>query len=132
MAGDKSVASFRNTFGRDLDSDDALEAEKAAAEAATNQQDLTGTQFVFSTEQVARDHEKALKGYESNGRSMSTAGKTTESTRLRLKEAQEQIEELQLELKAREKKPQRQPKPSDETKKPSKKEEKLTIRHIQS
>jgi hypothetical protein len=46
-AGDKSVASFRDTFGRDLDSDDGRVADKLAAEeAAKPPEDLTGTQFI--------------------------------------------------------------------------------------
>jgi hypothetical protein len=60
MAGDKSVALFWDTFGHDLDSDDELDAATLAAEAATTQKELTGAQFVFSTTQLARDHEKAL------------------------------------------------------------------------
>jgi hypothetical protein len=101
LAGNKSVTSFRDTFGRDLDSDDVREADKLAAmEAAKPQEDLIGTQFIFSKEQLHREHERALNGSESDGKSMSTAGKTTCSTRLALKEAQEQIAELKLALTA--------------------------------
>jgi hypothetical protein len=101
LAGDKSVASFRDTFGRDMDSDDGRENDKLAAEeAAKPHEDLTGTQFIFSKEQLIREHERAINGSESDGKSMSTAGKTTGSTRLALKEAQEQIAELQLALNA--------------------------------
>jgi hypothetical protein len=99
LTSDKSVASFRGTFGRATDSDDEREdASAAAAAAAEPPTVITGTQFVFSAEQVKRDHEKALAGSESDGRSMSTAGKTTDSTRLKLKEAQEQIADLRLAL----------------------------------
>lgn len=102
LAGDKSVASFRDTFGRDLDSDDGREASKLAAEeAAKPPEDLTGTQFTFSEEQILRDRERATNGSEPDGKSMSTAGKTTGSTRLALKEAQEQIAELRLALTAK-------------------------------
>ena len=97
LEGDKSVASFGATFGRTIDSDDEKEASIAAA-AAASIPDLTGTQFVFSPEQVARDHDKALLGSESDGKSMSTAGKTTDSIRLKFKEAQEEIAELKLAL----------------------------------
>jgi hypothetical protein len=99
LTSDKSVASFRGTFGRETDSDDEREdASAAAAAAAAPPTEITGTQFVFSHEQVQRDHEKALAGSVSDGRSMSTAGKTTDSTRLKLKEAQEQIADLKLAL----------------------------------
>jgi hypothetical protein len=107
LAGDKSVASFKDSFGRDLDSDDERDdANKAAeeAEAAKNQADLIGTKFLFSTAQLERDKERALEGYESDGRSMSTAGKTTESTRLKLKETQEELQELKLKNSERDKK----------------------------
>jgi hypothetical protein len=97
LAGDKSVASFRNTFGRDLDSDDGREDAKVAAEEAAKPiEDLTGTQFLFSKEQLHRENERALNDSESDGKSMSTAGKTTGSTRLALKEAQEELAELKL------------------------------------
>jgi hypothetical protein len=98
LAGDKSVASFGAAFGREQDSDDEKEAVATAAEAALVQEDLSGTQFVFSPDQVEREREKAILGSESEGRSMSTAGKTTGSTRLKLKEAEEQIAELRLAL----------------------------------
>jgi NifB/MoaA-like Fe-S oxidoreductase len=62
---------------------------------------MSGTQFVFSTEQVERENKCVALGSESDGRSMSTSGKTTESTQLKLKIAQEQIKELQLQLHAR-------------------------------
>ena len=102
LAGDKSIASFRDTFGRDRDSDDGKEAAAAAAaEAAKPAEDLSGTQFEFSTDQLAREHERAMNGSESDGKSMSTAGKTTGSTRLALKEAQEKIAELKLALTAK-------------------------------
>ena len=98
LASDKSVASFGATFGRELDSDDEKEANRAA-EAASKLPDLTGTQFVFSAQQLARANEKSNES-DSDGRSMSTAGKTTASTRLHLKEAQEKIAELEIALKA--------------------------------
>jgi hypothetical protein len=94
------VASFQDIFGQDLDSDDEQEAALAAAAAAIPP-DLTGTQFVFSPAQVARERKRALPGLASDGKSMSTCGKTTDSTRLRLKEAQEQIAELKLALGSR-------------------------------
>jgi hypothetical protein len=97
LAGDKSVASFKNAFGRDLDSDDGREDAKAAEEeAAKPPEDLTGTQFVFSKDQIETENERALHDSESDGKSMSTAGKTTGTTRLKLKEAQEELAELKL------------------------------------
>ena len=98
MAGDKSVASFGNAFGRDHDSDDERADASKAAQAAANPAPLTGAQFQFSAEQVSRERERADQSSESAGLSMSTAGKTTESTRLNLKIAQETIAELQLSL----------------------------------
>jgi hypothetical protein len=94
MAGDKSVASFRSTFGRDHDSDDDREDKSKADEAAANPAPLTGAKFEFSPEQVARERERADQLSESDGRSMSTAGKTTDSTRLNLKMAREEIADL--------------------------------------
>jgi hypothetical protein len=96
LAGDKSIASFKNAFGRDLDSEDGRENDKALAAAAATPEDLTGTQFIFSTDQIERENERALQGSESDGKSMSTAGKTTGTTRLKLKEAQEELAELRL------------------------------------
>ena len=101
MAGDKSIASFGDTFGRELDSDDERDAETAAEDAAKNQQEPSGTQFIFSPAQLEKDHKKALEGFESDGRSMSTAGKTTDSTRLQLKETREELQALKLVLQAR-------------------------------
>jgi hypothetical protein len=75
LAGDKSVASFGRAFGRDTNSDDAKEAEVKAAHEAANPPNLTGTQFIFSPDQVARENEKAEQGSASDGLSMSTAGK---------------------------------------------------------
>jgi hypothetical protein len=98
MAGDKSVASFHDTFGRDIDSDANKDIATAVAEAATHHQEPTETQFVFNKDQMTRDHKKAFQGSKADGRSMSTAGKMTASTRLKVKEEQKQIEELQLEL----------------------------------
>jgi len=112
LAGDKSVASFGVTFGREHDSDDEKEAATLAAEAALVTEDLSGTQFVFSSEQMERERERALLGSESEGRSMSTAGKTTASTRLKLKEAEEQIAELKLALAAQAATPKAQLKPA--------------------
>jgi hypothetical protein len=105
LASDKSVASFGGAFGRDNDSDDEKEAEVKAAYEAANPPDMTGTQFIFSPDQVARDNEKAALGFEPDGLSMSTAGKTTDRTRLRLKMAQEEIAALKLSI-------QSQPNPS--------------------
>ena len=103
LASDKSVASFGGAFGRDQDSDDEEDVKKAAADAAfavTNPPDLIGTKFVFSPEQVERDHARAEAGLDPDLRSMSTAGKTTESTRLHLKEAREELADLKIELQA--------------------------------
>jgi hypothetical protein len=99
LASDKSVASFGGAFGREHDSDDEKEAEVKAAYEAANPPDMTGTQFIFSPAQVERANEKALQGSESDGLSMSTAGKTTDRTRLRLKMAQEEIVALKLKAK---------------------------------
>ena len=60
---------------------------------------MTGTQFIFSPDQVTRENEKAQQGSESDGLSMSTAGKTTDRTRLRLKMAQEEIAALKIKAK---------------------------------
>ena len=96
LAGDKSVASFGGAFGRDKDSDDEEETKKLAADAAANPPDMTGTQFIFSPAQVARDKEKADQCSDSDGKSMSTAGKTTDGTRLKLKIAQEELVTIKL------------------------------------
>jgi hypothetical protein len=99
MAGDKSIASFGNAFGRDDDSDDVRAAATLAAETAANPPpEITGAKFLFSPEQVSREHEKANQNYESDGKSMSTAGKTTDSTRLNLKIALEKIADLEIAL----------------------------------
>jgi hypothetical protein len=82
LAGDKSAASFGRAFGRETGSDDAKEAEEIAAFEAANPTDMTGTQFIFSPDQVACENKKADQGVESDGLSMSTAGKTTDHTRL--------------------------------------------------
>ena len=111
LAGDKSVASFGAAFGRTQDSDDEKEAELNAFELSENPPDNTGTQFIFNPEQLARENERAALGYEADDKSMSTAGKTTDSTRLKLKMAQEQIEELQIALRG-----VKNPKALDETK----------------
>jgi hypothetical protein len=98
LASDKSIASFGNVYQRPTDADDIIEAEHQAREAAANAVDPSGTQFEFSTDQLERDRQKALNGPSSTGFSMSTAAKTTPSTRLKLKEAQEEIGELRLAL----------------------------------
>ncbi len=72
--------------------DEALDAAKPS--------DPGSTQFVFSPAQIERDHARAEAGLEMDVRSMSTAGKTTESTRLHLKEAREEIADLQQALRA--------------------------------
>jgi hypothetical protein len=51
-------------------------------------------QFEFNPDQVEGDRQKTLNGPMSTGTSMSTAAKTTNSTRLKLKEAQEEIGKL--------------------------------------
>ncbi len=83
MTGDKSVTSFGDPFGRELDSDDELDAATAAEETAKNQKEPSDTQFIFNPAQLEKDHAKALGGYELDGRSISTSGKTTDSTRLK-------------------------------------------------
>jgi hypothetical protein len=98
LASDKSIASFGTLYQREKDSDDVTEAAKAEKEAAEKITEITGTQFEFSTDQIERDQEKALHGPMSTGMSMSTAAKTTNSTRLKLKEAQEEIGALRLAL----------------------------------
>jgi hypothetical protein len=82
MDGNKSVALFGHTFGRDKDSDDNRDTASKTAAVAANTEELTGTQFEFSAEQVNRARERADQSLESDGRSMSTAGKTIDSTRL--------------------------------------------------
>jgi hypothetical protein len=98
LAGDKSIASFGNVYQRTKDDDDVNEEAKLAQEAAKQLEEITGTQFEFSTDQLERDKEKALNGPMSTGMSMSTAAKTTNSTRLKLKEAQEEIGALRIAL----------------------------------
>jgi hypothetical protein len=91
LASDKSVASFGNVYQRDHDQDDEIEAEAQAQIAKDQAKDRTGTQFEFSTNQLENDRLKAQNGPHSTGFSMSTAAKTTDSTRLKLKEAKEEI-----------------------------------------
>jgi hypothetical protein len=98
FASDRSIASFGKVYNRPTDDDDIKEAAALAAEQAANPDDLTGTQFEFSTEQLENDRQKAINGPPSTGMSMSTAAKTTPKTRLRLKEAQEEITELKRAL----------------------------------
>jgi hypothetical protein len=62
LASDKSVASFQNAFGCDLDSNDTKEAATLEAAAAAEKPDLLGIQFLFSLEQVACKHKKAIIG----------------------------------------------------------------------
>ena len=76
------------------DEDDTREDAAIAKEAEENAADPTGTQFEFSTEQLEQDRLKAMNGPSSTGFSMSTAAKTTESTRLKLKEAKEELYNL--------------------------------------
>jgi hypothetical protein len=98
LASDKSVASFGNVYNRTRDADDEKEAEAQAMAAAAQATDLTGTQFEFSADQLENDRQKALNGPHSTGLSMSTAAKTTDSTRLKLKQAKEEIDILRKEL----------------------------------
>jgi hypothetical protein len=98
LASDKSIASFWNVYNRPIDEDDIKEAAALAKAQADKPVDLTGTQFEFSTEQLDRDTQKAQDGPLSTGMSMSTAAKTTHRTRLKLKEAQDEIAELRLAL----------------------------------
>ena len=60
--------------------------------------DHTGAKFEFSPDQLEQDRLKTLAGPMSTGFSMSTAAKTTNSTRLALKEAKEEIRQMKLEL----------------------------------
>jgi hypothetical protein len=114
LAGDKSVASFGGAFGRATDSDDEKEAEVKAAYEAAHPPDMTGTKFIFSPDQVDRENEKAEQGIESDGLSMSTAGKTTDGTRLKLKIAQEEIAALKLSIQSQNN-PSMVPLPRDDT-----------------
>lgn len=98
LASDKSIASFGNVYQRDLDEEDEEAAAAKAKEATDNPPKLTGTQFEFNSEQIERDRQKTIDGPRSTGYSMSTAGKTTPGTRLKLKEAQEEIENLRIAL----------------------------------
>jgi hypothetical protein len=98
MSGDKSVALFGNTFGRNHDSEEERGDASQAANAAANPAPSTGAQFEFSAEQVARDRERAEQLSESEGWSMLTAGKTTESTRLNLKVAWEEPADIRMQL----------------------------------
>jgi hypothetical protein len=96
QAGDKSIASFGDAYNREKDADDAQAEATRKQEEAAKLPDLTGTQFVFNPEQVERDRHKMLNGPQSTGFSMSTAAKTTDSVRLKYKEAVEEIRALQL------------------------------------
>jgi hypothetical protein len=98
LASDKSIASFGNVYQRTRDEDDDKEDAAQAQEAAAMEVDQTGTQFEFSPEQLEQDRLKTLAGPMSTGFSMSTAGKTTGTTRLALKEAKEELKQLKLEL----------------------------------
>lgn len=98
LGSDKSIASFGDVYQRPKDADDLQEAERLAKEAAEQIIDITGTHFEFSTSQIERDRQKTADGPQSTGYSMSTMGKTTGSTRLKLKEAQDEIGELRLKL----------------------------------
>jgi hypothetical protein len=98
LGSDKSIASFGNVYQRPKDADDTREEAILAKAAAETPIDLTGTQFEFSPEQLEKDRQKSQAGPPSTGFSMSTMGKTTESTRLKLKEAQEELGALRLQL----------------------------------
>jgi hypothetical protein len=91
LPSDKSIASFQNVYNRPIIEDDIKEADALAKAQADKPVDLTRTQFKSSTEQLERDRQKAQEGPLSTGMSMSTAVKTTPRTRLKLKEAQEEI-----------------------------------------
>ena len=68
LAGDKSIASFGQTFGRDDNSDGARAAASLEAEKAANPPPVDiGAKFLFGPEQVTREREKADKAYESDG-----------------------------------------------------------------
>jgi hypothetical protein len=69
-----------------------------AAAVAANPPDMTETKFIFSPEQAARATVKADQGSRSDGRSMWTTGKTSNSTHLQLQIAQEKIAALKLAL----------------------------------
>jgi hypothetical protein len=98
LASDKSIASFWHVYNRSIDEDDIKEADALAKAQADKPVNLTGTQFEFSTEQLEGDRQKAQDGSISTGMSMSTAAKTPPRTRLKLKEAQDEIAELRLAL----------------------------------
>jgi hypothetical protein len=98
LGSDKSIASFGAAYQRAKDDDDERVEETRAQEELDKLDNLTGTQFEFSKEQIERDRQKLIQGPASTGYSMSTAAKTTPSVRLKLKEAQEQIGELKLAL----------------------------------
>jgi hypothetical protein len=98
LGSDKSIASFGNVYQRQKDTDDTKEEELLAKEAAEKIIDITGTQFEFNSDQLERERQKTLDGPMSTGFSMSTAAKTTQSTRLKLEEAQDKIGELRLAL----------------------------------
>jgi hypothetical protein len=98
LASDKSIASFWHIYNRPIDEDDIEETAALAKAQADKPIDLTGTQFEFSMEQLDRDRQKAQDGPLSTGMSMSMAAKTTPRTRLKLKEAQDEIAELRLAL----------------------------------
>jgi hypothetical protein len=88
LASDKSIASFGNVYQRPRDADDALADDAQAKADSLKVPDLSGAQFVFNTDQLARDRQKVLDGPLSTGFSMSTAAKTTPSIRLKYKEAE--------------------------------------------
>jgi hypothetical protein len=69
MAGNKLVASFKNTFGCDDNSDNEQANASLAVEAAVNSVDHSCAQFQFSAEQVTQEHEKAnqVQGSDSDG-----------------------------------------------------------------
>jgi hypothetical protein len=98
LASDKSIASFGNVYQRPHDEEDNLAAEAQAKEDAANYVAPSGTQFDFNAEQIEQDRKKAQQGPPSTDFSMSTAAKTTPRTRLKLKEAQEEIEDLRRAL----------------------------------
>ena len=52
LTGDKLVASFGATFGRDHDNDNEAADKDLAEEITANPPDMSGTQFEFSAEQV--------------------------------------------------------------------------------
>jgi hypothetical protein len=98
LGSDKSIALFGNVYNCQKDTDNMRAEALIAKEAAERVIEITGTQFEFNPAQLEQDRQKEIDGPMPTGFSMSTAAKTTQSTRLKLKEAQDKIGELRLAL----------------------------------